>query len=470
MTSVALRIDPVTVLGGDSSKLSGREGGAEGICVLFTLIGLEKSPSIAQVAETDDKRKTDPALSSNSHKPKIKAGMFEKSCSGGFSETKLYSCRVPKVLERFLLVIPTWLLLLPFFLLQAGCSMTDALSKNVAVVIEEPADVGKITQKEQELSLSRIDGDKLPAGVERVAGVPVQILPEYRIGAGDVLEIVYHIEYQRVEEEYKLEVQDRLTISFPFQPQFSTSVLIRPDGRISLPLVGEVVAAAETPASLTNKLKQLYSKYIISPQLTVSVQEFSVKIAELKRAITTASRGQSKIAPVTPDGRIALPIIGNIQAAGLTVSQLEKIINQKYGAYVHTLHTTLILNEVHNAKCYVLGEVKNPGAYEVTHMSSLLNAITSAGGHLSSGNLDQVLIFRSDGLREPVVYLVNVRKMLDEGKVFAGLSLRPADIVYVPKGSVDRLNDVIAKIFTKGVYGVIPFQVNYGINYNTNNN
>jgi len=241
---------------------------------------------------------------------------------------------------------------------------------------------------------------------------------------------------------------------------------VRSDGKITVPLLGDVAAESKTPPELAAFLNRSYSKYFQNPSITVALEEFNVKIDELKKAITTAARGQSKIAPVATDGRIAFPIIGNIQAEGLTLAHMEKLVNDQYAKFVRNLNATLILLEIHHPKFYVLGEVERPGAYEMTSRVNLLDAITMAHGHKKSACLSDVIVFRNDGLAKPVVFKIDLESALKHGTTYyAGLTVKPADIIYIPKTKLDNFNDIVEKVFTKGIYAIVPFQatVNYDI-------
>lgn len=357
-------------------------------------------------------------------------------------------------------------------LLFGSLVLTSCLGKpsnsQVDVVVSSQADVQKLAEVEKERTPTPRSVQGQP-GYQVLDGVALEKLPEYRLGTGDVLEIVYHILYEKNPETYKFEVQDKINVTFPFQPQFSSTVLVRSDGKISLPLVGDIMVESLTPMELTRLLQKRYAKFIKNPTITVSLQEFNVKIEELKKAITTAPRGQSKIAPITPDGRVSLPIVGNMQAAGLTVRQLEKIINEKYAKFVRNLQTTLIVNEIHNMRCYVLGEVERPGEYTMAGRQTLLQVIAKAGGYKVGAALSDVVVLRSQGLQKPMVFKVDLEKCLEQGLVYAGLSVQPADVIYIPKTKLDVTNDVIAKIFTKGLYGVLPFSSSFGVTYDLSN-
>lgn len=342
-------------------------------------------------------------------------------------------------------------------------------SKNqVDATIASPADVENLQKIEKERAITPESVAGKP-GYQILDGVAVTDLPEYRLGTGDILEIVYHINYEKNPETYKFEVQDKVNVFFPFQPQFSSTVMVRTDGRISLPMVGEVMVESLTPTELTAELKKRYAKFIINPTITVSLQEFNVKIEELKKAITTAPRGQSKIAPITPDGRISLPIVGNMQAAGLTLRELEKLINERYSSYVRNLQTTLIVSEIHHMKFFLLGEVDKPGEFEMAGRPTLLEAIAKAGGPKTTAAMSDVLVIRSEGLEKPIIFKVDLEKTLASGVLYPGLTVQPADIIYVPKTRLDNVNDMIAKIFTKGLYGVVPFTSTFSVNYDLSN-
>jgi len=286
----------------------------------------------------------------------------------------------------------------------------------------------------------------------------VPYVPEYHIGPGDVIEVVYHIHYEKSPEDYRLEVQDRISVHLPYNPQFSTTALVRSDGKVSLPLVGELPASGKTVADFTGDLNKSYSRFIKNPSVSVALEEFNVKIEELKKAITTASRGQSKIAPVLSDGRVSFPIVGNLNVIGLTVHQLEEEINRRYAEFVRNLQVTVILLEAHANRLYIFGEVNVPGIYEMTDRYNMLQALAQAGGFKSSANLSEVLVFRNTGLERPLVYKIDVQNMLDKGFLYSGVFLSPGDVVYVPKTRLDDINDMIAKVFTRGLWAVVPFQ------------
>ncbi|MDQ7830692.1 MAG: polysaccharide biosynthesis/export family protein [Desulfovibrionaceae bacterium] len=345
-----------------------------------------------------------------------------------------------------------------------GCARSHTDSPDPVVTVTDQAGVQEVLDQQRQLELTPASVGDNPA-FKVLDGEAVPDIPTYRMGPGDVLEVVYHIRHDITVKDYRLDIQDRISIAFPYHPQFNVSTLIRADGKISLPLVGEVKVVGMSMSEVTTDLDRRYAAFIKKPSLTVSLEEFNVRIDELKKAITTAPRGQSKIAPIAPDGRVGFPIIGNVDASGLTVAQLEKAINERYAKYVDDLQVTLILLEIHNNKLYVYGEVNTPGVYELQGRLNLAQALGQAGGFKDSANLRDVLVFRNNGLLKPMAYRVDLQRLLDTGKMYDDLYVQPADIVYVPKGTLDNVNDLIAKIFTKGLYAVVPFTSSFNVNY-----
>ncbi len=345
-----------------------------------------------------------------------------------------------------------------------GCARSHTDSSDPVVTVTDQAGVQEVLDQQRQLELTPASVGDNPA-FKVLDGEAVPDIPTYRMGPGDVLEVVYHIRHDITVKDYRLDIQDRISIAFPYHPQFNVSTLIRADGKISLPLVGEVKVVGMSMSEVTADLDRRYAAFIKKPSLTVSLEEFNVRIDEQKKAITTAPRGQSKIAPIAPDGRVGFPIIGNVDASGLTVAQLEKAINERYARYVDDLQVTLILLEIHNNKLYVYGEVNSPGVYELQGRLNLAQALGQAGGFKDSANLRDVLVFRNNGLLKPMAYRVDLQRLLDTGKMYDDLYVQPADIVYVPKGTLDDVNDMIAKIFTKGLYAVVPFTSSFNVNY-----
>ncbi|MGO9311690.1 MAG: polysaccharide biosynthesis/export family protein [Syntrophobacteraceae bacterium] len=315
-----------------------------------------------------------------------------------------------------------------------------------------------VTEKDAIPKSHDLSQEQLPARPNPATPEPIvtSYVPEYRMGPGDVIELVYQVLHEKSSEDYRIEIEDRISINFPYHPQFTTTVLVRPDGKISAPLLGDIEAESQTPAELAQTLNRKYRGILTNPNVTVALETFNVKLEELKRTITSYQMGQSRVATITPDGRISCPLIGNLPAEGLTISLLEKAVNEKYSTITHNLRATLIMKEIHNPKFYILGEVRKPGVYEMRSPLSLLDALTMAEGFKKSASLKEVIVFRNEGAERPMTFKVDLAAVLKQGEVGFNQMVRPADIIYIPKTRLDDLDDLLEKIFTKGFYTIIP--------------
>src|SRR2546427_12925127 len=88
----------------------------------------------------------------------------------------------------------------------------------------------------------------------------------------------------------------------------------------------------------------------------------------------------SRTVPVRPDGKISLPLLNDMQAAGLTPMQLREILNKKLAEYTPTPEVSVIVREVHSFKVSVIGEVKRPGRHELKSRATVVDALARAAG------------------------------------------------------------------------------------------
>jgi polysaccharide export outer membrane protein len=137
----------------------------------------------------------------------------------------------------------------------------------------------------------------------------------------------------------------------------------------------------------------------------------------------------SRTVPVRPDGKISLPLLNEVQAAGLTPPQLRQSLMSKLVEYMPTPEVSVIVREVHSNKISVLGEVRKAGRYEISNRATVLDAVALAGGFSDFARRSKLVIMRQEGhgvKRIPINYNRIVAEE-DENVV-----LQPGDIVVVP--------------------------------------
>jgi polysaccharide biosynthesis/export protein len=134
---------------------------------------------------------------------------------------------------------------------------------------------------------------------------------------------------------------------------------------------------------------------------------------------------------VRPDGKITYPLIGEVQASGHTVKQLQDEISKRLEKYVTDAHVTVILLKAQNYKIYVTGKVNKPGDFTVGKPVNVLQAISMAGGLTPFASPGSIMVLRSIGGKEEV-YPFNYKDVARGLLLEQNRTLLPGDVVVVP--------------------------------------
>ena len=141
----------------------------------------------------------------------------------------------------------------------------------------------------------------------------------------------------------------------------------------------------------------------------------------------------SKIVAVRPDGRISLPLIGDVGAAGSTVVQVAEAISGKLKEFKENPQVSILVKEVNSYAIYVLGEVSKPGKYPLKSKTTLLQAITLASGFTTAAARNKIVVFRfgEQGGKD-----IKIRASYDDIIMYddspQNIQLKPGDTIVVP--------------------------------------
>jgi len=141
----------------------------------------------------------------------------------------------------------------------------------------------------------------------------------------------------------------------------------------------------------------------------------------------------SKVVAVRPDGRISLPLIGEVTAVGKTPVQVTEDISAKLKEYKENPQVSIVLKEVNSYAIFVLGEVAKPGKYPLKSKTTLLQGITIAGGFTAMAARNKLVVFRFgvNGGREERLKASYDDIVLRDGSL-QNIELKPGDTVVVP--------------------------------------
>ena len=134
--------------------------------------------------------------------------------------------------------------------------------------------------------------------------------------------------------------------------------------------------------------------------------------------------------PVRPDGKISLPLLNDVQAAGLTPTQLADSIQDSLRKYVTQPQVTVIVIDINSKRVYLIGEVNRPGAIPMLPHMTVLQALASAGGFTDFANLKKIYILREEAGGQNR-FSFNYKDAI-RGDIRQNIVLKPGDTIVVP--------------------------------------
>jgi polysaccharide biosynthesis/export protein len=139
----------------------------------------------------------------------------------------------------------------------------------------------------------------------------------------------------------------------------------------------------------------------------------------------------TRIVPVRPDGKISLPLINDVQAAGSTPQQLAGAVKEKLRKFLTDPQVTVIVTQINSQRIYVMGEVLRAGAFPLIPGMTVLQALANAGGFSTFADVKKIHVLRMvNGKRAELPF--NYREVLKGGNEEQNIKLEPGDTVVVP--------------------------------------
>jgi polysaccharide biosynthesis/export protein len=139
----------------------------------------------------------------------------------------------------------------------------------------------------------------------------------------------------------------------------------------------------------------------------------------------------SRSAPVRPDGRISLPLLNDVQAAGLTATQLAGVISEGLKKFITNPQVTVGVTEINSRRVYVTGEVTKPGAFPLLPNMTVLQALSSSGGFSQFAKLKGIYVLRTEDGKQ-VKHPFNYKDVVSGKKPELNIPLLPGDVIVVP--------------------------------------
>lgn len=140
----------------------------------------------------------------------------------------------------------------------------------------------------------------------------------------------------------------------------------------------------------------------------------------------------SRDVAVRPDGKISLPLVGELQAAGLHPVDLQKQIADKLQSYISNPEVTVIVQSVKSKKINVVGEVNRPGEYMLTTSMNVLDAIALCGGFKDFAKQSKIYVLRTGPGSTKTRIPFNYKRVIKGKDLAENIQLQPGDTIVVP--------------------------------------
>lgn len=139
----------------------------------------------------------------------------------------------------------------------------------------------------------------------------------------------------------------------------------------------------------------------------------------------------SKQITVRIDGKISMPLVDDIQAAGLTPLKLKGKLTERLKEFIETPNVTVIVMEANSFKVYVQGQVKNPGVLRLRTETSIAQAISMVGGFTEWANQSKIIVLRKEDGKEKR-FLINYKRIIEGKDLDSNIFLKAGDTIIVP--------------------------------------
>lgn len=139
----------------------------------------------------------------------------------------------------------------------------------------------------------------------------------------------------------------------------------------------------------------------------------------------------SRVVPVRPDGMISLPLLNDVQAAGLTTMEVRDILASRLTEFMATPEVSVIVKEVRSSKVTVIGQVRTPGRYDIKGRSTVMDILALAGPFTNFAALSRIFVLRGTGVDAQRLSFDYNEAVSRRGRQ-ENFALEPGDIIVVP--------------------------------------
>lgn len=163
-----------------------------------------------------------------------------------------------------------------------------------------------------------------------------------------------------------------------------------------------------------------------------SVQDYTIGAGDILQLMVWKNDELTKTLPVRPDGRITLPLIGEIMVEGMSVNELSQQLRTRYSKYVTDPIVYVTVQQVNSMNVFIIGRVNAPGVRPITSKTNVLQALAMASGLTPFAEGDEIKIFRTEKDGSTSILEFDYEDVSRGRNLYQNIYLQRGDVIVVP--------------------------------------
>jgi len=200
---------------------------------------------------------------------------------------------------------------------------------------------------------------------------------------------------------------------------------------LSIGSIGTFILLMVTNMGYPQADKEILSKKEAQAEVAVDGNRYTIGAEDVLYIHVWKEETLTRTVPVRMDGKISLPLIQEVTAAGLTPLQLKEVLMRKFKEFVENPIVSVTVVEANSFKVYVTGLVRSPGVYRLRSETNVVQMISLAGGFTDWANSKKILIVRKEEGREKRIK-VNYKRIMAGKDLDSNIILKAGDTIIVP--------------------------------------
>lgn len=179
---------------------------------------------------------------------------------------------------------------------------------------------------------------------------------------------------------------------------------------------------------------------VASEQAAFLTQPYRIRAGDMLEVKHRLATELNDLAVVRPDGRISLPLIPSMMAAGATTDELEAALKQAYARDLRNVELSVLVRSFATQRVFVGGEVEKPGMVDLIDGQTVMQALFAAGGMKSTARSDEIVVVRRGAAEQRLAFAVNLDAVVNGTGLGQDVRLQPLDTVIVPRSDIAQVD------------------------------